>query len=98
MDWKNIAKMSILLKAVYKLNAILIKIPMPLFAEVKKKILKFIWNLKRRQVVKAIPREKSKAGGLMLPDFKIYYKTTVVKTVWNQHRQIYTYRGTESQK
>ena len=85
----NIVKVTILSKAIYRFNAIPIKLPIAFSTELEQKVLKFVWRCERLQIVKGILRKKNGARGIRLPNYTTLhsYSHQIVQ-YWHQTRNV----------
>ena len=74
--------MTIVPKAIYRFSAIPMKLPMAFFTELEQKFFMIHVETQKTPNRKAVLRKKNGGGGINLPDFILYYKAAVIKTVW----------------
>ena len=83
----NIVKMSILPNAIYRFNTLPIKLSNGIFHRTRTNNFTICMEIQKPGIAKAVLRKKNGTGGINLPDFRLFYKTTVIKTVWHWHKE-----------
>ena len=78
--------MTIQTNAIYRFNVIHIKLPMGFFKELDQKKFTIHMETQKTPISKEVLRKKKGAGEINLPDFRLCYKATVMKTVWYWHK------------
>jgi len=81
----NTVKMAILPKAIYRFNAIPIKIPIQFSIDLEQFANSFVITKKPR-IAKTICNNERTSGGITIPDIKQYYRAIVIKTAWYWYR------------
>ena len=82
----NIVKMTVLPKAIYRFNAIPIKLPMAFFTELEQKSLKICMETQKTLNSQSSLEGKKRSWRIRLHDLRLYYKATVIKTIWSWHK------------